>query len=94
MLWLNRRRLQEAVQKQVSTEWKVVGGLDKGDMYLPSARASVMARPIPRPPPVMRTSLPEKSIERGIVVEGHSGLDDLGENDAKIGVDAVESDLT
>jgi hypothetical protein len=52
----------------------VVGGLDKGDVYLPSARASVMAKPIPRPPPVMRTSLPEKSIERGIVVGGRSDL--------------------
>lgn len=43
-------------------------------MYLPTARASVMARPIPRPPPVMRTSLPEKSIERGIVVGGRSDV--------------------
>lgn len=28
--------------------------------------AFVMARPMPRPPPVMRTSFPVKSIERGI----------------------------
>jgi len=53
-------------------------------MYLPTARASVMARPIPRPPPVMRTSLLEKSIERGIVVEIHSGLIDGGEIDNAI----------
>lgn len=59
-------------------------------MYLPTARASVMARPIPRPPPVMRTSLLEKSIERGIVVEIHSGLIDGGERDNAIRGIAVE----
>jgi hypothetical protein len=49
-----------------------------------------MARPIPRPPPVMRTSLLEKSIERGIVVEIHSGLIDGGEIDNAIRGVAVE----
>ena len=59
--------------RHIRTAWQAVNNVGT-ERDGPFARAVVMANPMPRPPPVMRTSFPLKSMVMGMVL-GSGGKD-------------------